>query len=199
MRIGVLGSAFNPPHLGHLVLAEEASFVLGLDRVLLMPTGRAPHKEIVEDPGAELRCEMARSAASVADDLQVSELELRREGPSYTFETLEALHHEMPQAELYWLMGADAAMGLGGWKRPERIVELAALGIATREGVKGEELDRSLEKIGCGPERTETIEMPVIGVSSTMIRARVRSGRPIRHLVPEPVAELIGERGLYGG
>lgn len=164
-----------------------------------MPTGRPPHKAISDDPGAELRCEMARRAAEAAEGLEVSELELRRDGPSYTFETLEALLEETGQAELYWLMGADAALGLGDWKRPERIAELARLGIAAREEVGREELERVLEGIGCDLERVERVDMPVIGISSTMIRERARSGRPIRHLVPDAVADLIGERGLYGG
>ena len=103
------------------MLAQEARAQLGLERVLLMPTGVAPHKEIADDPGAEVRAEMARLAAAVADGVEVSDLELRREGSSYTYETLEALRELEPEDEFVWLMGADAALALESWRRPERV------------------------------------------------------------------------------
>ena len=195
--MGILGSAFNPPHLGHLVLAQEARSQLGLERVLLMPTGVAPHKTIAGDPGAEARAEMARLRRRRGGGVEVSDLELRRDGPSYTYETLEALHEERPGTDLVWLMGADAALALESWKRPERVVELATLGIAPRADVVRADLEAVLERLGV--EGTAAIEMPAIGVSSSLVRERVRAGRPIRHLVPGPVADLIAERGLYGG
>jgi len=191
----VLGSAFNPPHLGHLVLAQEARWQLGLERVLLMPTGVAPHKTIADDPGAEVRAEMARLAAASGDGVEASELELRRDGPSFSYATLEALREEEPEADLVWLMGADAALALESWERPERVVELARLAIAPRADVMRSDVDAVLERLGA---RSAAIDMPTIGVSSSGLRGRVREGRPIRHLVPDPVAELIEERGLYG-
>ncbi len=194
--MGILGSAFNPPHLGHLVLAQEACWQLGLERVLLMPTGVAPHKTIADDPGAEVRVEMARLAAGAADGVEVSDLELRREGPSYTYETLEALTDTEGEDELVWLMGADAALALESWRRPQRVVELARLAIAPRADVMRADLDAVLERLGVGD--AVAVEMPTIGVSSSAVRERVRAGRPIRQLVPDAVAELIEERGLYG-
>jgi nicotinate-nucleotide adenylyltransferase len=194
--LGILGSAFNPPHLGHLVLAQEARWQLGLERVLLMPTGVAPHKTIADDPGAEVRVEMARLAAAAADGVEVSDLELRREGPSYTYATLEALSEAEGGDELVWLMGADAALALESWRRPERVVELARLAIAPRADVMRADLDAVLERLGVVD--AATVEMPTVGVSSSAIRERVRAGRPIRHLVPDAVAGLIEERGLYG-
>ena len=191
----MLGSAFNPPHLGHLVLAQEARWQLGLERVLLMPTGVAPHKTIADDPGAEVRAEMARLAAASGDGVEASELELRRDGPSFSYATLEALREEEPEADLVWLMGADAALALESWERPERVVELARLAIAPRADVMRSDVDAVLERLGA---RSAAIDMPTIGVSSSGLRGRVREGRPIRHLVPDPVAELIEERGLYG-
>ncbi|MGI8461369.1 MAG: nicotinate-nucleotide adenylyltransferase [Solirubrobacterales bacterium] len=199
--MGVLGSAFNPPHLGHLVLAQEAAAQLGLDEVLLVPTGVAPHKEIADDPGADVRFEMAELAAGEAEGLSVSEVEVRRDGPSYAFETLEILRESHPGVELVWLMGADAALGLESWKRPERIVELARLGIAGREGVVRSDLDEVLARVGVDldGDGVVEIEMPTIGISSSALRERVHSGRTIDRFVPAPVAELIAERGLYGG
>jgi nicotinate-nucleotide adenylyltransferase len=178
------------------VLAQEARAQLGLERVLLMPTGVAPHKTIADDPGAEVRGEMTRLAAGAGEGLEASDLELRREGPSYAFETLEELHSQRPETELVWLMGADAALGLESWERPERVVELARLAIAPRAGVMRSDLDDVLARLDA---REVAIEMPAIGVSSSSIRERVRDRRPIRHLVPDPVVELIEERGLYGG
>jgi nicotinate-nucleotide adenylyltransferase len=165
--------------------------------VLLVPTGLAPHKEIEEDPGAETRAEMARRAAATGEGLEVSELEVRKDGPSYTHETLEALRSERPDAELVWLMGADAALGIESWRRPERIVELARLAIAERSGIDPGAIDDVLARLGA--EDAARIEMPEIEISSSLIRERVREGRPFAHLVPGGVAELIAREALYGG
>jgi nicotinate-nucleotide adenylyltransferase len=194
--LGVLGGAFNPPHIGHLLLAQEARWQLGLDRVLLMTTGRAPHKEIEDDPGAEVRLELSRRAADCEEGLEASGVEVEREGPSYTYRTLELLAEQSPGQELFFLLGADMAAGLASWERPERLVELARLGVVPRPGVGLGAVRSALERLGAA-DRAEMIEMPLCGVSSTMIRQRAAAGRPLRHLVPEGVATLIGERGLY--
>ncbi|HWP33093.1 MAG TPA: nicotinate-nucleotide adenylyltransferase, partial [Solirubrobacterales bacterium] len=122
--VGVLGSAFNPPHLGHLALAQEALWQLGLAEVVLMPTGEAPHKRIVDDPGRELRLTMTRLAAADDQRFSVSTLEVERDGPSYTYETLELLAKERGDTELVFVMGADAAVGLESWRDPQRVTEL---------------------------------------------------------------------------
>src|SRR3954453_19035445 len=114
-RIGVLGGAFNPPHVGHLLLAQEARWQLGLDEVLLMVTGRAPHKEIEDDPGAQLRLEMARLAADGEGGVEPSDLEVARDEVSYSYRTLELLVQQDPEGEVYFLLGADMAAGAGGW------------------------------------------------------------------------------------
>ncbi len=197
-RVGVLGSAFNPPHLGHLVLAQEARSRLGLSEVVLVPTGRAPHKEIEDDPGGEARMEMARLAAGEDERLMVSGLETDREEPSFTYRTLELLGEERPREELVLVMGADAAAGLEGWREPQRILELARVAVAERRGVERAAVEGVLEGLG-GAGRSEFLEMPEIEVSSSMVRGRVAAGRPIRYLVPDGVADLIAERGLYAG
>jgi nicotinate-nucleotide adenylyltransferase len=194
--LGVLGGAFNPPHVGHLLLAQEARWQLELDRVLLMVTGVAPHKEIEEDPGAEVRLEMAGLAAADDEGVEASELEVEREGPSYAYRTLELLAEAEPERELVFLTGADVAASLESWERPERVVELARLAVVPRQDTEMEEVRSTLERLGAA-DRAEIIEMPLCGVSSTMIRQRAKAGQPLRHLVPDPVAELIGERGLY--
>lgn len=194
--IGVLGSAFNPPHLGHLALAQEALWQLGLEEVVLVPTGEAPHKRIVDDPGREARMEMTRLAAADDSRFSVSSLEVDREGPSYTYETLEALAEERADRELVFVMGADAAVGLESWREPGRVVELASLAVARRAGVSDPEVTATLRSLGC-EDRATMLEMPQFGVSSSAVRERAKQGRPLRYLVPDRVAELIEARGIY--
>ncbi|HKO36841.1 MAG TPA: nicotinate-nucleotide adenylyltransferase [Solirubrobacterales bacterium] len=194
--IGVLGSAFNPPHLGHLALAQEALWQLDLEEVVLVPTGQAPHKRIAGDPGREARVEMTRLAAADDSRFSVSDLEVEREGPSYTYETLEALAEERTDNELVFVMGADAAVGLESWREPERVVELASLAIARRAGVSDPELAAVTRSLGC-EDRTTMLEMPQFGVSSSAVRERAEQGRPLRYIVPDAVANFIEERGIY--
>jgi nicotinate-nucleotide adenylyltransferase len=194
--IGVLGSAFNPPHLGHLALAQEALWQLGLDEVVFVPTGEAPHKRIADDPGREARMEMARLAAAEDERFSVSDLEVEREGPSYTNETLEALAEERADTQLVFVMGADAAVGLESWRRPERVVELASLAVARRAGVSEADVDEVLGSLGAAA-RAAALEMPQFGVSSSAVRERARQGRPLRFLVPDPVASFIEEMEIY--
>jgi nicotinate-nucleotide adenylyltransferase len=162
----------------------------------MVTTGEAPHKEIADDPGAEVRLEMTRLAAQGEDGVEVSAFEVENEGPSYTHVTLEALRDEEPDRELVLLLGADAAAGLAGWMRPERVLELARVGVVPRPGVGLEAVRSALGRFGAA-DRAEIIPMPVCGVSSTSIRERAAAGRPLRHLVPDPVIGLMEERGLY--
>ena len=192
----MLGGAFNPPHIGHLVLAQEAAAQLGLERVLLVPTGQAPHKRIEPEPGAEVRLELARLAAAGDELLEVSDLEVGRDGPSYTYRTLEALAEERPEDEFVFVMGADIAADLERWERPQRVLELAELGVAARPGTSLDAVEAALERLGHGG-RLESIRMPEIGVSSTLVRQRIAQGAPVRYLVPDAVAAAIAERGLY--
>jgi nicotinate-nucleotide adenylyltransferase len=196
LRIGVLGGAFNPPHIGHMVLAQEALVQLELDSVILMPMGRAPHREIADDPGPEVRFELAEAAASGDDRFSASRLEIDREGPSYTVETLAAMKEERPDDELVWILGGDQAAALSSWREPERVLELATIaatdrGTWRRAGIFAEAAHLRHN------ERLVFFEMPPIGLSSTFVRTRVARGGPIRYLVPDPVAELIESRGLY--
>jgi nicotinate-nucleotide adenylyltransferase len=178
------------------MLGQEATFQLGLEEVLLVPSGEAPHKRIDPEPGRDLRLQMARLAAATDPVLEASDVETRREGPSFAFRTLELLSDARPQEEFVFLMGADVAAGLEGWRDPRRLLELARLGIAARPGTVLAEAEAALERLG-GAERAEIVRMPEIGVSSTGIRRRVAAGRPIRHLVPDAVVDLIAERSLY--
>lgn len=195
--VGVLGGAFNPPHIGHLLLAQEALDALALDELVLVPTGVAPHKAIEPEPGPRVRLEMTRLAAAGAERLRVSDLEVARQGPSFAYRTLELLADELPGSDLTFVMGADVAAGLEGWRRPERVLELARVAIAERPGAERPAVDEVLDRLGAR-ERVAVVEMPAVDVSSSAIRGRVAAGRPIRWLVPDPVGDLIAERGLYG-
>ena len=197
-RIGILGGTFNPPHLGHLICAQEAHLRLDLDRVLLMPAGQPPHKHVDDDPGAEHRLGLCRQAVLGDPRLEVSDIEVGREGPSYTVDTLVELHSQMPDSELFLIVGSDVAAGLPTWRRPERVLSLATLAVARRRGTKRTSVDQALAGLS-GGERAEFFRMPRIGISSTEIRDRVRMREPITYLVPEPVASYIDEHRLYGG
>ena len=162
----------------------------------MIPMGQAPHREIEPEPGAGVRVEMCRLAAADSDWLEVSELETRRDGPSYTAETLGELHEEAPDDELTLILGADQAAHLASWHEPERVLELARVAVAAREGMEREAVLRRLDHIG--REGTiEFFEMPRIDISSTMVRERAGEGRPLRYLLPEPVERVVAERGLY--
>ena len=194
--IGVLGSAFNPPHLGHLALAQEALWQLDLSEVVLMPTGDAPHKRIADDPGREPRLAMTRLAAADDSRFSVSTLEVDRDGPSYTYETLELLADQRADTELVFVMGADAAVGLESWRAPERVVELARIAVARRSGISDAEVAAVMRSLGADGRAT-MLEMPQFGVSSSAVRERAAGGRPLRYLVPESVARFIEEKGIY--
>lgn len=161
-----------------------------------MVTGNPPHKTIESDPGGEVRLELARAAAAGEDGVEASDAEVRRDGPSYTYLTLEGMSEDEPGSEVWWLLGADMAASLERWERPERVVELARLAVVPRPGVEMDAVTEALERVGAAG-RAAIIDMPVCGVSSTSVRERVGAGRPLRHLVPDPVIELIEERGLY--
>lgn len=178
------------------MLAREAIGALGLDRVLLVPYGQAPHRAIEPEPGPEVRLEMLELAVAGDELLEASAVEVRRPGPSFTFRTLELLSDERPGDELTFLMGADAAAGLESWREPGRIVELVRLGVAVRPGTVLDDAEAALERLGAA-ERAQVIKMPEIGISSTGIRRRLAQGRSIRYLVTDEVGELIAARRIY--
>jgi nicotinate-nucleotide adenylyltransferase len=194
-RIGVLGGMFNPPHLGHLALAQAAAEDLGLERVLLTPVLVPPHKPAKWDPGAEHRLRMCRLLAHGDPRVGVCTLELKRPGPSYTVDTLRSIHASQPEAELTLIVGADMAHTLGAWRRPREILELARLAVAERDGSTRQEVLDGLAPLG---GEILFLKMPRHDISSTLVRRRVTSGEPIDELVGAEVAGYISEHELYG-
>jgi nicotinate-nucleotide adenylyltransferase len=195
VKVGLLGGTFNPPHIGHLVCAQEACAQLELDRVLLVPVHEPPHKGIEADPGVEHRVELCRRAVAGDERLEVSLTDAEIPGPSYTVDTLRRLHERCPGDELTFIVGGDMALSLPTWREPESILRLAELGVAEREGVRRADILDRLS--GFDVQRLRFFDMPRLDISSSLIRRRVAAGRPIRHLVPEPVREYIEREGLY--
>lgn len=194
MRIGVFGGAFNPPHVGHLVCAQEAHAQLGLEVVVWVPVGQAPHREIPQDPGADARFTMCDHAIAADERFGLSRIEIDRAGPSYTVDTLRALRERSPDDELVLILGGDQAAALPGWREPAEVTRLATVAVAERAG---SERARVEEAVG-GQAELDFFAMPRIDVSSTMVRERAASGQPIRYLVPDRVANFIGAQSLYG-
>jgi nicotinate-nucleotide adenylyltransferase len=193
-RVGLLGGTFDPPHIGHLVCAQEALVQLGLDRVLLVPAGTPPHKAIVADPGVEHRVAMCDAAVAGDERFGVSRADADREGRAYTVELLRSLSGP---DELTFIVGGDMAYSLPTWREPEAVLALARLGVAEREGVRRADIVERLAGLARAEERVVFFEMPRIDVSSSLIRRRAAAGLPLRYLVPDAVAEYIEHEGLY--
>jgi nicotinate-nucleotide adenylyltransferase len=199
VRIGVLGGTFNPPHLGHLVCAQEAYLQLELSRVTLIPARIPPHKPVDEEPGVRHRLEMCRLAiAGHPERFDVSDVETGRDGPSYTVDTLEGLHAEQPESELFLIVGADVAIGFPTWREPERVLSLATLAVAQRPGTSRPAVEAALRQV-TGGERATFFPMPEIGISSTMLRERARAAQPTTYLMPDSVRSYIDGHRLYRG
>ena len=195
VKVGLLGGTFNPPHIGHLVCAQEACAQLELDRVLLVPVHEPPHKGIEADPGVEHRVELCRRAVAGDERLELSLADAEVPGPSFTVDTLRRLHERCPGDDLTFIVGGDMAFSLPTWREPEAILELAELGVAEREGVRRADIS---ERLGDLPaHRLRFFDMPRLDISSSLIRRHVAAGRPIRHLVPDAVVDYIEQAGLY--
>jgi nicotinate-nucleotide adenylyltransferase len=194
--VGILGGTFNPPHVGHLLCAQEAFDRLDLDRVVLVPVHTPPHKEAWGDPGPEERLALCRAAVAGDERFAVSTVETDEPGPSYTAATLRRIHADAPQDELTFIVGGDSAASLPAWREPEEILRLARVAVAERAGALRADIAERLAPLG-GPDRVTFFDLPRVDVSSTDVRRRVSEGRPIRWLVPDAVAERIAARGLY--
>jgi nicotinate-nucleotide adenylyltransferase len=164
--------------------------------VTMVPMGRAPHREIHPEPGPDVRLELCRMATATAPWLSVSAIEVERGGPSYTVDTLETMRRQEPADELTLILGADQAANLASWREPERVLSLARVAVAAREGIEREAVLRRLDALA-DDGRIRFFDMPRIDVSSTLVRERVAEGRPVEYLVPETVRMALAERALY--
>lgn len=201
MKIGIFGGSFNPIHLGHLVLAEQVRDALGLHQVVFVPARIPPHKAGLELASPEHRLEMVRIATYENPRFAVSDLELGREGPSYTVETIREFQARRPGDQLFFIVGGDSVPELPMWREIESLGELCTVAAGARPGFALEEID-ALEGRLPGPMiqalRENFVQTPSIDISSRDIRTRAGEGRSIRHLVPNRVLDYIRTNSLYG-
>jgi nicotinate-nucleotide adenylyltransferase len=197
LRVGILGGAFNPPHTGHLVCAQESLVQLELDKVVFMPVGHAPHRELEGDPGAEERLEMVELAIADDERFEVSRAEVDRDGPSYTVDTLRSLRATAADDELFLILGGDQAAALPTWHEPEQVLALATVVVLERLSWSRQAIGIKIGRLD-GVQGIRYLDMPIIQISSSSIRRRAAAGQPIRYLTPDKVAAYIEANGLYG-
>lgn len=200
MKIGLLGGSFNPPHNGHIAMARAARDARKLDEVWFLVAARPPHKSEDQLGDFNPRFEMARLAAQELPCLKASDFEAQLPGISYTYRTLELLKKSRPEAELFFIIGADTVGELATWRKPDRILELAAPVVVPRTGFSPADTEK-LRDVLPGEQldilRESYIRTEPVDISSTMIREKVRRGEKFEHLVPEPVARYIHQHRLY--
>ncbi len=177
--------------------AQEALVQLGLDKVVFVPVGQAPHRDLEGDPGADQRFELVELATGDDERFEVSRIELDREGPSYTVDTLRALREAEPKDELFLILGGDQAAALGSWHEPEQVLELATVAVVERLSWSRHAIGIKVGRLA-GGQAIRYLDMPIIQVSSSAIRRRAAAGQPIRYLVPDKVAAAIEANGFYG-
>lgn len=187
MRVGLLGGTFDPPHLGHLLIAEQSREQLGLDEVWFLPAPNPPHKDgIATSPEQRLR--LVEAAIADHESFRISRIEFERDEKSYTVDTMKELKRRYPGHEFFFLLGADSLSSLDAWHDPEELYRLVRFGAVARPG------SRYLIPEGA---RVTAVDMPQLELSSTDIRKRIERGRSIRYMVPEAVRRLIEEWRLY--
>lgn len=192
MRLGLFGGSFDPPHVGHLMVAQDATEALHLDRLLVIPAARQPLKGADQTPAAH-RLAMVRACFDGAPNIDVDPVEITRGGLSYMVDTVEEMRRRWPNARLHLLVGSDVVPTLPRWKDPERLLEMVHLVVLYRETVDGRPADGEIH----GGGQVEWLATRRVDVSSTEIRTRVRDGRSIRGFVPDAVATYIASTGLY--
>ena len=195
MNIGVLGGTFDPIHIGHLIVAEEARIKLGLEEVLFVPAGEPWLKQDRDVTPAIHRVEMVRRAIADNPDFKLSTLEVDRSGPSYTVDTLQALQDQLSQPSLFFILGRDTLAELPLWKDPRKVIQLCRLVVPPRLGSRDlRHLEKAIPRLLA---RVVQLDMPVIGTSSSGIRQRLAEGMSVRYLVPPGVEAYITEQRIY--
>ena len=200
-RIGILGGTFDPIHLGHLIIAEQARDQYKLNRVLLIPSGHSYFKDnrSKKVQPAQVRLEMTKIAAGNYKPFEVSDIEVNRPGNTYSFETLEELKAQNPESELFFIVGADTICSMRTWREPKRIFDVCTVLAAMREDqVDPEEFQKQTQALERDfGARIFPVSIPNIGISSTQIRERAASGKSVHYLVPDALESYIIESGIY--
>ena len=195
-RLGILGGSFNPPHVGHLMIASDACTILRLDKVVFVPAANPPHKPVDDDISAAVRLEMTRLAVAGDERFEVSSLEVDQ-SLSFTVDTVAEIHRQCEECRLFFIVGSDSLMQFDTWQRPGAILELCRLAVAPRPGDDPRAVQE--EAARWGGDMVTVLPTTMVGVSSSEIRRRVRVGEPISYLVPAAVGRYITERRLYAG
>lgn len=190
-RVGIFGGSFNPPHTAHLIVAEIIREQFELDRILWIPNRRSPFKNESELADAEHRLAMTRAATEENEAFRVSEIEIRRTGVSYTVDTVRTLQEQRPGTTYYLIIGSDSLAGFDGWREPDELLERVPLVVFPRSGFLDAAAPRGRE------DRVTFADAPLIEISGTELRRRVREGLSIRYMVPEEVRRYIDRHGLY--
>lgn len=197
-RLGVMGGTFDPIHFGHLLAAEEVRAGFNLEKVLFVPSGTPPHKNGKHVTGAIHRYTMTALAISGNPHFHVSTIEVDRPGPSYTVDTITTLKSQLPiDTEILFITGADVIVDILSWKDTQRLLTLCEFVAVMRPGYSISGIDRVKEQLGSLASRVHIFPATGLDISSSDIRERVKTGRPIKYLVPEPVEEYINKMGFY--
>lgn len=197
-RLGIMGGTFDPVHYGHLVAAEGARYSFSLEKVIFIPAGNPPHKpdRIITEPS--IRYEMTSLAVASNPFFCASDLEIRRDGPSFTIDTVRYMMRLHPDQRIYFITGADALLEISTWKNFEVLLSICNFVAATRPGYRLLELKEKLDSLRDNlKQNISYMEVPALAISSTDIRQRVREGRPIKYLLPESVEDYIIQNNLY--
>lgn len=196
MNIGIFGGTFDPPHIGHLVIADQALTQLKLDEVWFLPAGQPPHKRNGFVSDAEHRVAMARLAIQGHPGFKLSTFDVDRPGPHYSAIAMELLEQRHPQHDWCFIMGADSLEDLPHWHQPRRLIALATLAVAGRPGARPDikEIEHDIPGLS---GRMRWVDAPLVDLSSTQLRAMARAGASLRYLVPDSVVDYIQQHGLY--
>ena len=197
-KIGIMGGTFNPIHNGHLLIAENARWQFGLDQICFLPAGIPPHKQNLMVLDGHSRCAMVQLAIEDNPDFYLSEYEVQRTEPSYTYLTLEYLKQKHPEDELYFIMGADSLRDFATWRNPKRISELCHILVAVRDTLEEESLTTLAKELKQQlGTRIGILNTPNVAFASHEIRMRVNRGQSIRYMVPEKVRAYINDHHFY--
>lgn len=197
-KMGIFGGTFNPIHYGHLLIAENACAQFDLDHVIFLPTGHAPHKQFMGEDMSVHRCRMVEAAIADNPKFSISYREIQNSGVNYTYATLQQLHQEHPECELYFILGADSLFAIEQWKYFREIFPTCTILAAMRDDKDRKDMEdqiRYLEETY--QAKIELLQAPLLEISSTTIRNRAGKGYTVRYMVPDTVAQYIREKGFY--
>lgn len=197
-KVGIMGGTFNPIHIGHLILAETARTQFGLDKILFIPSGHSYMKKEMDIPAGEVRAEMVSLAIDNNSFFDLSLMEIKRPGNTYTYETLEALKEENPDTDYYFILGADSLLAIEKWQSTQKIFDLCTILVAVRDNNCFRQMEEEAQRLS---EKYQgevlLLQCGNMEISSTQIRENVKNGQSIRYLVPDKVIEYIEKNQLY--